>query len=496
MKNKTLSAVAALMATLTVSAQTFTQVCSTEGNVWKQSKVKLQQKAANKPTLEVTGNERIATFGRWGACFNELGWDALNLLSPVEQDDIMARLFAPTGDLRISMGRIPMNANDYSRSWYSCDEVAGDFQLKYFNIDRDKQTLIPYIKKAQEQNPNLTFWASPWSPPSWMKVNADYPVRSDKHNAMDKRKDYILYEGTAGDRDDYKAPKGIFPAKLAVTDYFIMDDRYLQTYADYFGRFIDAYKAEGINIGAVMYQNEAWSYTPYPGCAWTAEGIVRFNTEYLAPTLKRTHPDVDVYFGTINTNRYEVVDKVLSDDKASSTFKGVGFQWEGGQILPRIREKYPNYRYVQTEGECGWGSFDWQAGEHTFERICHYLGNGCEDYTIWNAILADNGVSTWGWKQNALIRVDSKTKTTTFTPEYYAVKHFTHYLQQGATIVAHKSAGDGDNVAVLVAKTTNGKLLVMAGNFNKEQKPLTLRLNAKYLNATLAPHSLNTFVMK
>ena len=39
------------------------------------------------------------------------------------------------------MGRIPMNANDYARDWYSCDEVDGDFQLKYFNIDRDKKTI-------------------------------------------------------------------------------------------------------------------------------------------------------------------------------------------------------------------------------------------------------------------------------------------------------------------------------------------------------------------
>jgi glucosylceramidase len=92
----------------------------------------------------------------------------------------------------------------------------------------------------------------------------------------------------------------------------------------------------------------------------------------------------------------------------SKSIQGVGFQWEGGQILPRIRQKYPDYKYVQTESECGWGSFDWKAAEHTFQLINHYLGNGCEEYTFWNAILADNGVSGWGWKQNALIRVDSK----------------------------------------------------------------------------------------
>ena len=59
------------------------------------------------------------------------------------------------------------------------------------------------------------------------------------------------------------------------------------------------------------------------------------------------------------------------------------------------------------------GDFDWKAAEHTFNLINHYLGNGCEEYTFWNAILCDEGTSGWGWKQNALIHVDSKTEAVT-----------------------------------------------------------------------------------
>ena len=64
----------------------------------------------------------------------------------------------------------------------------------------------------------------------------------------------------------------------------------------------------------------------YPGCAWTPEGIVRFNAEYLVPTLARTHPGVEVYFGTINTNRFDVIDSVLSDSLMSASVKGFSFQ--------------------------------------------------------------------------------------------------------------------------------------------------------------------------
>ena len=486
-----------MLLSMNVTAQTVNIISSVNGEVWQQSKTRMQKEPDANPVLEIKGDEKITVFKHWGTCFNELGWDALNMLSETDRKDIIRKTFSPDGDLRFTMGRIPINANDYARSWYSCDEVAGDFKLKFFNIDRDKETLIPYIKEVLSVNKNISFWASPWSPPSWMKINADYPVRSDKNfNTMDPRKDYLLYEGEAGDRDDYKAPTGkTFPGKLAVTDYLIQDKRYLQTYADYFSRFITEYGNQGIKISMVMYQNEAWSYTPYPGCAWTPEGIIRFNTEYLAPTLKRDHPDVDIYFGTINTNRFNFIDKVLSNKLMPESVKGIGLQWEGGEILPELRKKYPNYRYVQTESECGWGSFDWAAAEHTFERINHYLGNGCEDYTFWNMVLADKGISTWGWKQNALIRVNSHIRKATFTPEYYAVKHCSSVIPNGSIIMGHVSAR-GCNTPILVVRTPEGKTIALVGNFNDKAKTVTLKIKDKYLNMNLKAHSLNTFIIK
>lgn len=479
-----------LAAATAVNAQSVTWISSTEGSVWQESKVKLQSKSAHDPVLKVDGTEDGVVFRNWGTCFNELGWDALNMLPRKQQEDILRKLFAPDGDLRFTMGRFSMNANDYARSWYSCDEVDGDFQLKYFNIDRDKTTLIPYIKAAQQYNPDMTFWISPWSPPSWMKINHYYSVRSDsRYNEMSSQGEVVLFEGNT------EKDTRVFPQQLAVQDYFIQDPRYLKTYADYFCKFISAYKEQGIPVSMVMFQNESWSYTVYPGCAWTADGIIRFNAEYLAPALKEKHPEVSLYLGTINTNRYDVIDKVLSDSRMPQTIKGVGFQWEGGQILPRLRAKYPQYKYVQTEGECGWGSFDWKAAEHTFERMNHYLGNGCEEYTFWNAILYDDGVSGWGWRQNALIRVDSQKGTATFTPEYYAVKHYSRMVAPGSKMLRYKEKGE-DRRPIIVFLTPEGKYLVVAGNFNDEQQQLSVRLGDKYLEVTLQPHSLNTFCMK
>lgn len=469
------------------AAQSYTWVSSTNGHPWQQAQVKLQKNTAAPPLLAVRGDERIVTFKAWGTCFNELGWDALQLLPAAQQETVLGQLFKPGGELRFTRGRLPMNANDYARAWYSSDEVDGDFQLRHFNIDHDKTTLIPYLKAAQRQNPALTCWISPWSPPAWMKINHHYAVRSDaKYNLLAPAADVALYEGTTTKNEN------VFPKQLAVNDYLIQDPRYLTAYANYFCKFISAYKEQGIPITMAMFQNEAWSYTPYPGCAWTVPGIIRFNAEYLAPALRAQHPEVALYLGTINTNRYDVIDQVLSDGRLAQAVQGVGVQWEGGQLLLQLRAKYPQYRYMQSESECGWGAFDWKSAEHTFSLLTTYLGHGCEEYTFWNAILTDKGTSGWGWQQNALLHVDSKTKTLTYTPEYYAARHFSHFIGAGTTIVAYR-AGEADKLPMLVAASAPGKYVVLAGNFGDAPKSVAVQLGGRTLAATLPAHSFNTF---
>ncbi len=197
-------------------AQSFTWYSSTEGNTWKTSSVKMTKNVAA-ALLTVDENVKpIVEFKDWGITFNELDWDALGLLTRDEQDEILKNVFSSDGDLRITRGRISMNANDYARSWYSCDEVEGDLELRYFNIDRDKQTIIPFIRAAQKYNPDLTFWISPWSPPGWMKINGDYPVLSSRFNNMPEKMNYILYGNAGGqvDPDEMKLTgerKGKFP---------------------------------------------------------------------------------------------------------------------------------------------------------------------------------------------------------------------------------------------------------------------------------------------
>ena len=139
-------------------------------------------KTEGKVVAEVDDNSRGTEFVAFGTTFNELDWDAFNMLTRQEQDELMYRIFDPNGDLKFTHGRVSMNANDYARAWYSCDDVVGDFALKHFNIEHDKRNIIPLARAAQKYQPALQFFMSPWSPPVWMKINHDYPVSPSRHN--------------------------------------------------------------------------------------------------------------------------------------------------------------------------------------------------------------------------------------------------------------------------------------------------------------------------
>lgn len=476
--------------------QSVIRTSSTEKAVWQQSKDRLKSTAEVSPIFSITGNEKGTEWKAWGTTFNELDWDALLMLTRDEQEEIMYNLFAPQGDLKFTRGRISMNCNDYGRSWYSCDEVQGDLELRYFNIERDKRSIIPLIRAAQKYNSALTFWASPWSPPSWMKINNDYPVVSSRHNHANPNIDYLLYGSVEGiDENEMQflgERKGKFPRRLATQDYFIQDPRYLQAYANYFCKFIDAYKEQGVNIDMIIYQNEAYSYTPYPGCAWTAEGTVCFNRDYLAPTLRSRHPEVKLYLGTFNTNRRDHVEKILSDGELRKSIDGIAFQWEGREILPEIRRQYPDYHYICSESECGNGSMDWKAGEHTFFLISDNAGNGCDEWFNWNFLLPDNGTSPWGWKQNALIQVDSKTRKFRYTAEYYAVKHFTHYVIPGSRMINYYPQKE-KKLYTVVWQTPAEDYVTVIGNFGDTEQSISIGFGKKFLNTVVKPHSFNTY---
>lgn len=450
-------------------------VCTTENAPWQTMSELISASADTFPEtdVEIRLDAEHQSIEGFGACFNELGWLALSKLEPNLREEIMEELFFPGLGANFTLCRMPIGANDFSRDWYSYNETDGDFTMQHFTIANDQQTLIPFIRSARKYQPELRLWASPWCPPTWMKYNRHYASTPTNPACEEKYRN-----GLPPDRAGQEG-----------AELFIQDSLYLQAYARYFSRFIEAYREQGIPIFAVMPQNEFNSAQVFPSCCWTAASLARFVGRYLGPAMENL--GVQVFFGTVERPNEALVDTLLTDPACQEYIRGVGFQWAGKDALPGIRRRYPALRYYQTEQECGDGHNDWAGAMYAWRLMLHYLQNGVSGYLYWNIALEEGGISRWGWAQNSLIVVDPATGTFRYTPEYYALKHASHYVQPGARLLST----EGAYTNLLAFRNPDKTLVVIAANETSDDRQVRIRIADRVYRPQLPAHSLNTLFL-
>lgn len=421
------------------------------------------------PNVLLRTDRRHQTVEGFGVCFNELGWRALSRLGDADRAEIFDELFAPGRGTGFSVCRMPVGANDFSTDWYSYDEVDGDLDLEHFSIEHDRASLIPYIHEALRRRPDLKLWASPWSPPSWMKTNGHYaaalPWRgNDVDNGL--RPDQVGAEGT---------------------DMMIQEPRYLAAYAEYFARFVEAYRAEGIDISMVMPQNEFNSPQVFPSCTWTPEGLARF-IAVLGPRMRER--GVDVFFGTQERPAPEHLATVLADPDAGPFISGAGFQWAGKGAIADAHRIAPHLSLYQTEQECGDGRNDWRFARYTWSLMRRFFEAGANAYTYWNLALDEGGVSRWGWAQNSLVVVDPETNGYRYTHEFFVMKHLAHHVQAGATRIDAFSWTGHENQ--LAFENPDGSIVIVMQNDLADEMPVTIALDGAAFDVVLPADSFST----
>lgn len=419
----------------------------------------------------------------FGTCFNELGWTSLSLLSKSDRESILHELFAPGEGANFTICRMPVGANDFSRQWYSYNETEGDFEMKNFSIVNDMETLIPFINAARRYNPALRLWASPWSPPSWMKYNHHYAAKSVLGNSNFQSEEWGM--------DLRGINNGLTPDKEGRegTNMFIQEEKYFKAYALYFSRFIEAYRQKDINIEMVMPQNEFNSAQPFPSCTWTAAGLSKF-ISYLGPQME--HLGVKLFFGTMERANSKLVDSILADPQRSRFVKGVGFQWAGKEAIPVIHKEYPQLTLYQTEQECGNSKNDWKYCVYAWNLMKQYLGNGANAYMYWNTSLKQGGISTWGWKQNSLVSVDTVSKTYKYNYEYYLMKHLSHFVMPKA----HRLKTSGAFNNLLAFQNPDRSIAVVVQNDTDTDKQIQIKIGKRSIYPLLKANSFNSFLIQ
>jgi len=423
---------------------------TTQNTIWQAAKITATNTTGSGMLDICQGNGQI--WEGFGGCFNELGEIALRGLARKQQDEIVHALFSKKG-CNFNYGRMSIGANDYAASWYSHNETDGDFTMRQFSIARDRQYVIPYIRRAQALRKDLTMFASPWSPPTWLKTPQAYNY------------------GT-----------------------LIWKKRHLDAYALYFAKFCEAYASIGIPIRQIHIQNEPVANQKFPSCVWTGEQLRDFIRDHIGPLFRRRRIDCELWLGTLNTADYDAFPfTVLSDPKAHAYVAGVGFQWDGKGAVQRTHDAWPEKRLMQTENECGDGQNTWEYAGYVFNLIQHYLANGVNAYLYWNMVLEPGGRSTWGWNQNAMITVDRNRKNYTLNPEFHVMKHFAHFIRPGAQRLDLSGPWASNAVAF---RNPDERTVCVLRNPLKTPRQITLKNPSGRLFKMQAPaQSINTVML-
>ncbi len=421
--------------------------------------------------LGISLDQPQQTIDGFGGAFTEKGWQALQSLPESTRAVALDALFKPGVGANFNLCRTPVGANDISRGWYSYDETDGDFALEHFSIANDQETLIPYIQSAMARQPALKVWASPWSPPTWMKSNRHYAMSKAWPGQPDN-----------GLRDEQLGHEG--------QDYFIQEDRYFEAYARYFRRYVEEYARAGITISKVMPQNEFNSAQPFPSCCWTPAGLARF-IPFLGREMGKV--GVEIFFGTLERGNPDLLTQVLNDPVAGPYIKGVGVQWAGKSAVPVIRSRHPRLTLWQSEQECGTGTNDWHYARYSWGLMKHFFNNGASAWHYWNMAMPTGGMSGWGWPQNSLISVDTSAGTYRLNHDYYLLAHASHFIQPGARRLALASYFGYDNL--LAFRNPNGELVVLLQNDMAEAMRIRMMVGKRLLTVNLPADSFNTIAL-
>ena len=424
------------------------------------------QPLESQPCVFVDPSKAFQTFVGIGGALTDAAAEVFAVLSPSTQQEFLRSLYDPEKGIGYTLARTTIHSSDFSSGSYTY--VADDDRaLKTFSVEHDRRFRIPLIKAAiAAAGGKLLLYASPWSPPAWMKDNNN-----------------MLQGG-------------------------VLLPEFFQPWADYFVKFIRAYEKEGIPVWGLTIQNEPMAKQKWESCIFTAEAERDFLKKYLGPTLAKAGlggKKILVW----DHNRdliYQRAGTILGDPEAAKYAWGVGFHWyenwSGGEQqfnnIKRVAEAFPNVRLFHTEG-CN-GPFDtaklldWGWGETYGRAMIHDFNNGAVAWTDWNVLLDERGGPNHvGNFCFAPVHADTKTGKLTYTSAYYYIGHFSKFIRPGARRVI--SLSSRDPLLTTAFRNQDGKLAVVVMNQGDKAISYKLWIAGQAAAVESPAHSIATLVV-
>jgi len=423
-----------------------------------------EQPLETEVAIFVNPEKQFQEFLGIGGAITDASAEVFSQLSEDKQEQLLKAYFSEEG-INYNIIRTSIHSSDFGLGSHTYIEE-GDKELKTFTIEKDKVKRIPMIKRAQALiNDDLVFYASPWSPPAFMKSN--------KH---------MLQGGK------------LLP-------------EYYQNWADYFVKFIEAYEKEGIPVWGVTIQNEPMATQRWESCIYTAEEERDFLKYNLGPTFEK-HGLGDKNIVVWDHNRDLIshrANTIFEDPDAAKYAWGIGFHWyetwTGGDPkydnLKNINESFPSKNLLFTEG-CQ-EKFDsrqynrWSNAERYGNSMINDFNSGTVGWTDWNILLNENGGPNH--VQNfcfAPIHADTQHNELIYTPTYYYIGHFSKFIKPGAKRIS--TTASRSTLESTSFQNPDGRIITVVMNQTDENITYKLQVFNNQIVCAIPPHAMQTII--
>ena len=441
--------------------------------------------------IQLRPETELQTITGFGGAFTESSAYLLNKLSKKQRDTILKAYFSKDG-ANYSLTRTHMNSCDFSLSNYSYAPVEDDMELENFSIDEDRDDLIPMIKDAMAASEDgFKIFASPWTAPPWMKDNNDW-----------------------------------VGGKLL--------PKYYDTWALFFSKYADAYKAEGIDLWGFTVENEPLGNgNNWESMHYTPKEMTDFVEFYLGPKLEADGKGDLVILGYDQNREHlnEWVDEMFRDENSSKYMDGTAIHWYAStfdyfpEALQYAHNKAPDKYLIEAEGcidaevpvwqddawywkkeATDWG-WDWAPEEDKhlhpkYSPVNRYardiigcLNNWVDGWVDWNMVLDKQGGPNWfeNWCIAPVI-VDPESDEVYFTPLYYTMAHFSKYIRPGAKVI-DLDMPEIEKFMVTAAVNPDDSIAVVIFNEEPIARDYTLVLDEKTVNLHIDGQALQTIII-
>jgi glucosylceramidase len=372
---------------------------------------------------------------------------------------LLQELFGVDGkNIGISYLRLTVGASDMNDHVFSYDDLPEgqtDTGMTKFSLNPDKADVIPVMKQILAINPQIKILASPWSAPLWMKTS------------------------------------GVARGGVLKPEYF-------GAYADYFVRYIQGMKAEGIPIDTLTVQNEPLNEKNTPSMLMLESELDIFIKDNLGPAFKKAGIKTKIVLYDHNLDHPLYPLSILRDPAANKYVDGTGFHLYGGTVdaMTQVHDEFPKkniYFTEQSVTDRRNGATTMNLSRPVSRIMIGVSRNWSKNILLWNLAADPNA----GPHTNdggctgcfGALTIDGDTVTRNIA--YYTVAHASKFVRPGSVRIDSNSLDPLPNVAF---KTPDGKRVLIVANVSDSPQKFDVRDGAKVFTASLNAGSVGTFV--